>query len=71
MVDLRWFGDVVRFMDIQKGPVSRLVAEMRALRLAGWMRHIGDTRQARVEPRWLGTVETDAAKIREKIDAPR
>ena len=35
------------------------------------MKHIGYTREAKVEPQPLGSVETDAAKLQEKIDALR
>jgi hypothetical protein len=35
------------------------------------MKHIGYTREAKVEPQPLGTVKADAAKLQEKIDALR
>jgi lysophospholipase L1-like esterase len=57
--------------DIKKDPLYKLVAEKRALRSGQWMKHIGYTREAKVEPQPLGTVEADAAKIQEKIDALR
>jgi lysophospholipase L1-like esterase len=57
--------------DIKKDPLYKLVAQKRAMRSAQWMKHIGYTREARVEPQPLGTVETDAAKLQEKIDALR
>ncbi|OAI53189.1 lipolytic enzyme [Planctomycetaceae bacterium SCGC AG-212-F19] len=57
--------------DIQKDPLYKFVAEKRALRSGQWMKHIGYTREATVAPQPLGTVETDAAKIQEKIDALR
>jgi len=57
--------------DIKKDPLYKLVAEKRAKRSAQWMRYIGYTREAKVEPQPLGTVEADAAKIQEKIDALR
>lgn len=57
--------------DIKKDPLYKLVAEKRALRSAQWMKHIGYTREAVVAPQALGTVEADAAKIQEKIDALR
>jgi lysophospholipase L1-like esterase len=57
--------------DIKKEPLYKLVAEKRAMRSGHWMKHIGYTREARVEPQPLGTVEADAAKIQDKIDALR
>jgi lysophospholipase L1-like esterase len=57
--------------DIKKEPLYKLVAEKRAMRSAQWMKHIGYTRETKVEPQPLGTVEVDAAKIQEKIDALR
>jgi hypothetical protein len=57
--------------DIKKDPLYKLVAEKRALRSAQWMKHIGYTREAKVEPQPLGTVEADAAKIQDRIDALR
>jgi hypothetical protein len=57
--------------EIKKDPLYKLVAEKRAMRSAGWMRHIGYTREAKVEPQPLGTTEGDAVKIQEKIDALR
>jgi len=56
---------------VQKDPLYKLVAEKRAMRSAQWMKHIGYTREKTVKPEPLGTVETDAAKIQEKIDALR
>ena len=35
------------------------------------MQHIGYTREKTVEPQPLGDTETEAAKMREKIDALR
>lgn len=57
--------------DIQKDPLYKLVAEKRAMRSAQWMKHVGYTREMTVTPQPLGTVEADAAKIQEKIDALR
>jgi len=57
--------------DVKKEPLYKMVAEKRALRSAQWMKHIGYTREKIVEPAPLGTVEADAAKIQEKIDALR
>jgi len=57
--------------DIKKDPLYKLVAEKQSMRSAGWMKHIGYTREAKVEPQPLGTVEADVAKIQEKIDALR
>lgn len=59
------------FAEIQKDPLYKLVAEKRALRSNQWMKHIGYTREKTVKPEPLGTVEADAAKIQEKIDALR
>jgi lysophospholipase L1-like esterase len=57
--------------DVQKHPLYKLVTEKRALRSGQWMKHIGYTREAAVAPQPLGTVEADAAKIQDKIDALR
>lgn len=57
--------------DIQTDPLHKLVTEKRAMRSAQWMKHIGYTREKTVQPEPLGTVEADAAKIQEKIDAWR
>lgn len=59
------------FKDVQKDPLFKLVAEKRGLRSAAWMKHIGYTREKTVAPEPLGTVEADAVKIQEKIDASR
>lgn len=59
------------FAGVQKDPLYKLVAEKRALRSARWMKHVGYTREAKVEPEPLGTTEADAAKLQEKIDALR
>jgi lysophospholipase L1-like esterase len=56
---------------IKKDPRFKLVASKRGLRSSNWMKHIGYTREARVDPRPLGTTEADAAKLQEKIDALR
>jgi lysophospholipase L1-like esterase len=57
--------------DIQKDPLYKLIAEKRTLRSAHWMKHIGYTRENTVKPEPLGTVEVDAAKVQERIDALR
>jgi len=57
--------------DIKKDPLFKLVAEKRSLRSGQWMKHIGYTREVKVEPQPLGTTEADVAKIQEKIDALR
>jgi lysophospholipase L1-like esterase len=57
--------------DVQKDPLYKLVAEKRAMRSTHWMRHIGYTRETTVAAQPLGTVESDAAKIQEKIDSLR
>lgn len=59
------------FADVQKDPLYKLVAAKRAARSAGWMRHVGYTREAKVEPQPLGTTEADAGRTQEKIDALR
>ncbi|VTU02088.1 lipolytic protein g-d-s-l family : Uncharacterized protein OS=Blastopirellula marina DSM 3645 GN=DSM3645_01846 PE=4 SV=1: Lipase_GDSL_2 [Gemmataceae bacterium] len=59
------------FADVQKDPLYKLVAAKRALRSGGWMKHVGYTREAKVDPQPLGATETDAAKLQEKIDALR
>lgn len=56
---------------IQADPLYKAVAARRALRSAGWMKHIGYTREATFAPGPLGNTETDAAKLQEKIDALR
>lgn len=56
---------------IKNDPLYKLVAEKRALRSGQWMKHVGYTREAVVAPQPLGTVEADAAKTQEKIDALR
>jgi lysophospholipase L1-like esterase len=57
--------------DVKKDALFKLVADKRALRSGGWMKHIGYTREAKVEPQPLGTTEADAAKIQVKIDSLR
>ncbi len=56
---------------IKADPLFKLVEQKRALRSAAWMKHVGYTREKKVEPEPLGTVEADAAKVQEKIDALR
>jgi lysophospholipase L1-like esterase len=57
--------------DIKKDPLYKLVARKRAMRSAQWMKHVGYTREAKIAPQPLGTVESDAAKFQVKIDALR
>lgn len=57
--------------EIRKDPLYKLVADQRAMRSTHWMSHIGYTRETTVAPQPLGTVESDAAKIQEKIDELR
>ncbi len=52
-------------------PLFKLVEQKRGLRSAAWMAHVGYTREKTVESGPLGTVEADAAKVQEKIDALR
>lgn len=58
-------------MDVKKDPLFKLVSDRRALRSAGWMKHVGYTREAKVEAQPLGATETDAAKMQAKIDGMR
>jgi len=52
-------------------PLFKLIEQKLALRSAAWMKHVGYTREKKVEPETLGTTETDAAKLQEQIDALR
>ena len=56
---------------IEADPLYKLVEEKRGLRSVQWMKHIGYTREKTVLPEPLGTVEADAAKLQDKIDALR
>lgn len=56
---------------IKADPVFKLVEQKRGLRSAAWMKHVGYTREKKVEPAPLGTTEADAAKVQEQIDALR
>jgi lysophospholipase L1-like esterase len=56
---------------IKADPMFKLVEQKRAMRSAAWMKHVGYTREKTVKPEPLGSVEADAAKIQEKIDALR
>jgi lysophospholipase L1-like esterase/pimeloyl-ACP methyl ester carboxylesterase len=56
---------------VKVDPLFRLVEQKRALRSSAWMKHIGYTREKTIKPEPLGTAETDAAKLQEKIDAIR
>ena len=56
---------------IKADPLFGLVEQKRGLRASAWMKHIGYTREKTVEPEPLGTVETRAAEVQEKIDALR
>ncbi len=56
---------------IKADPMFKLIEQKRALRSVAWMKHIGYTREKTVVPGPLGTVEADAAKIQERIDALR
>ena len=56
---------------IKADPLFKLVDQKRGLRAGAWMKHTGYTREKTVKPEPLGTVEADAAKIQEKIDALR
>jgi lysophospholipase L1-like esterase len=57
--------------DIKADPLFKLVEQKRGMRSAAWMKHVGYTREKTVKPEPLGTVEADAAKVQEKIDALR
>ena len=56
---------------IKADPLFKLVEQKRGLRSAAWMKHVGYTREKKVEPAPLGTAEADAAKVQEQIDALR
>jgi lysophospholipase L1-like esterase len=56
---------------IKADPLFKLVEQKRALRSGAWMKHVGYTRERTVKPEPLGTTETAAAKLQEKIDALR
>ena len=56
---------------VKADPLFRLVERKRTTRSDAWMRHIGYTREVKVEPRTLGDVEAEAANIQEKIDLLR
>lgn len=53
---------------IEADPLFKLVERKRAIRSTAWMKHIGYTREKTVKPEPLGTAETDAVKLQEKID---
>jgi lysophospholipase L1-like esterase len=57
--------------EIKADPLFKLVEQKRGMRSAAWMKHVGYTREKTVKPETLGTVEADAAKVQEKIDALR
>ena len=54
---------------IKADPLFQQVDLLRRHRASHWMNHIGYTREKTVQPQPLGDTETEAAKIREKIDA--
>lgn len=56
---------------IKSDPMFKLVNQKRMLRSSAWMKHIGYTREVKIEPQPLGDVEAEAAKIQEKIEALR
>jgi lysophospholipase L1-like esterase len=56
---------------IKADPLFKLVDQKRAQRSAAWMKHVGYTREKKVEPAPLNTIEADAAIVQEKIDAFR
>ncbi len=56
---------------IKADPLFQLVEQKRKMRSATWMKHIGYTREKTVPPGSLGTVESEAARVQEKIDALR
>jgi len=53
---------------IKADPLFQQVDLLRRHRSSHWMNHIGYTREKTVQPQPLGDTETEAAKIREKID---
>jgi lysophospholipase L1-like esterase len=56
---------------IKADPLFKLVQDKRNLRSDSWKKHIGYTREKKVEPQPLGDAEELAAKLQEKIDALR
>ena len=56
---------------LERADVLKIVDLLRRHRSAHWMNHVGYTRGKTVTPQPLGTTETDAAAIQEKIDALR
>ncbi len=56
---------------IKADPLFKLIEQKRAMRSAAWMKHIGYTREKLVQPEPLGNIESDAAKVQEKIDELR
>ena len=56
---------------IKADPLFQLVEKKRRMRSAAWMKHVGYTREKTIPPGPLGSVESDAANVQEKIDALR
>jgi lysophospholipase L1-like esterase len=56
---------------VKADPLFKLVEQKRGLRSTAWMKHVGYTREKKVEPGPLGTTEADAMKVQEQIDALR
>ena len=56
---------------IKNDPLFKLVDQKRRMRSAAWMKHVGYTREQTVVPGPLGSVESEAARVQEKIDALR
>lgn len=54
---------------IKADPLFKLIEDKRCLRSAGWMKHIGYTREKTVPPQPLGATEDEAAGLQGKIDA--
>lgn len=57
--------------EIQADPLYKSVAQLRHNRSSNWMKHIGYTREKRVDPQPLGDSEAAAAKLKEQINQLR
>jgi hypothetical protein len=56
---------------IKADPLFKLVDQKRSMRSVAWMKHIGYTREAKVEPQPLGVIEGEVGKLQVKIDQLR
>lgn len=57
--------------EIQADPLFKQVDALRKYRSSQWMKHIGYTREKKVEPQPLGDTEASAAKLQTEIDRLR